>query len=67
MKSKTEIIKACGGTLAVSTATGIKPERVRNVVCDKRAKLPASWFDAMERLAGRALDRQLFSFKGLDV
>lgn len=26
--------------------------------------LPASWYDAMERLAGRPLPRNVFSFKG---
>lgn len=27
-------------------------------------QLPASWFDAMERLTGQTLPRHLFSFKG---
>jgi hypothetical protein len=65
MNSKTEIIEACGGVLAVATALPIKPERIRNVLCDTKAKLPASWFDAMERLAGCQLPREHFTFKGL--
>ena len=65
MNSKTEIIEACGGVDAVSTATGIKPERIRNVVYDKMAKLPAAWFVAMERIAGSPLPPEHFTFKGL--
>lgn len=28
-------------------------------------RFPASWYDALERLAGRPLDRKLFHFRSL--
>jgi hypothetical protein len=41
---------------------GVKPDALRKA---KRAgKLPAMWYDACERLAGRPLPRELFYFKG---
>ncbi len=40
---------------------GVKSSAVR--MAEKSGQAPALWYDAMERLAGRPLDRKLFTFK----
>lgn len=43
-------------------ALGVGPSRMRKAMRDDR--LPASWLDTLERLAGRPLPREAFYFKG---
>ena len=57
-----DIIRAAGGRHVVGAAVGVVPEQVTNY--GSAGKLPAAWFDAMERLTGRQLPRRLFTFKG---
>lgn len=45
-----------------SAALGVSMARIERATRD--AKLPASWLDTLERLAGHELPRELFSFKG---
>lgn len=44
------------------SAVKVAPDRIR--LARAADKLPASWYDALERLCGRPLDRSLFTFKG---
>ena len=34
-------------------------------IAERKGVAPSLWYDAMERLAGRPLDRSLFSFKAV--
>lgn len=61
MKTAQDIIDYIGAETAMK-ALGVKPSAVRMAV--KKNKLAASWYDALERLCGRPLDRALFTFKG---
>ena len=40
---------------------GVKDSAIR--MAEKKGQAPALWYNAMERLAGRPLDRNLFTFK----
>jgi hypothetical protein len=42
-------------------AVGVKRDAVRKAL--KAGELPSSWYDALERLSGRPLPREIFSFK----
>lgn len=61
MKTLTEILEYIGRDKLMSEV-GVKSSAVR--MAEKSGKAPAAWYDAMERLAGRPLDRNLFTFKG---
>ena len=61
MKTASDIIDFIGHD-AIQAAFCVSDERIRQVRKDN--KLPASWYDTCERLAGRPLDRSLFAFKG---
>jgi hypothetical protein len=62
MQTAHDIIAAAGGRQAVAIAVKVSPENVTNLA--SAGKLPAAWFDALERLAGQTLPRHLFTFKG---
>ena len=49
------------GRRDVATALGVSYFRVERATRAKR--LPASWFDALEKMAGQPLPRHLFTFK----
>lgn len=61
MKTAPEIIDYIGQD-ALMAALNVQADAVRKA--RKSGVLPAAWYDAMERLAGRPLPRSLFSFKG---
>lgn len=61
MESTTDIIEALGGRKATAAIFGVTVEAVRNA--DANGKLPAMWFDALERRLGHPLPRHLFTFK----
>jgi hypothetical protein len=61
MKNATDIIEAAGGSLAVQTAFGVKLRVVQTYT--HAGKFPATWFDGLEKMAGKRLPRRLFSFK----
>jgi len=42
-------------------ALGVSADMLRYAI--RRNRAPAAWYDALERLAGRPLDRGLFTFK----
>ena len=46
---------------ALHTVTLRRVKRVRTM-----DRIPASWYDGLERLAGHELPREVFTFKGLD-
>lgn len=60
MKTLSEILDFVGRDRFMAEV-GVKASAVR--MAEKAGKAPALWYDAMERLAGRPLDRKLFSFK----
>lgn len=60
MKTLSEILDFVGRDRFMAEI-GVKSSAVR--MAEKSGKAPALWYDAMERLAGRPLDRKLFSFK----
>jgi hypothetical protein len=47
---------------AVASRLGITKEAVGKAL--KAGKLPAPWFDTLERMAGCELPRHVFTFKG---
>ncbi len=61
MKTASEIIDFVGQD-AVMAELKVQADAVRKAKAS--GVLPASWYDAMERLAGRPLPRSVFSFKG---
>ena len=61
MKTPSDIIDYIGPE-RIMAAVGIQDRRIRQAREDD--KLPASWFDTLEALAGHPLPRHLFSFKG---
>lgn len=63
MKTPQDLIDFIGPE-ALQAALGVGPDRIR--LARQADRLPALWYDAMERLAGRPLDRRLFTFKGLE-
>ena len=62
LKTVPDIIEYLGAD-AICSAVKVKPPAVRKARNEEQ--FPAMWYDALERLAGRPLDRRLFSFKGL--
>lgn len=62
MKTVTEIMDFIGRDRLMAEI-GVKSSAVR--MAEKSGQAPALWYDAMERLAGRPLDRKLFTFKGV--
>lgn len=68
MSKSSDIIKALG-IADIAAAVGVSHETVRRAVHEE--KLPAAWFDAVERLAkskrkGAIVTRGAFAFKGMD-
>lgn len=61
MKTPREILQYVG-IEAAANSLGVSVVRVDRAQRD--GKLPASWLDALERLARRPLDRAAFAFKG---
>jgi len=55
-------ILAYVGHEAASQALGVSMKRLDNA--QYQTALPASWYDTLERLAGRPLPREAFAFKG---
>lgn len=64
MKNTYEIIEHVGGVKVVAERLGVSPHAVR--VHRRDNKLPASWYHALENMAGMTLPRELFSFKAVD-
>ena len=62
MQNVTDIITTCGGRREVASIVGVTPDAVR--LAEINGKLPAMWFDALERHLGQTLPRNLFTFKG---
>ena len=60
MKTVTEIIERVGRP-RVMAAYGVKERLLRHYIQDNR--LPAAWFDGLEKMTGQALPRNLFTFK----
>lgn len=60
MKTPAEILDYIGNE-TVRAALGVGADRVR--LARTAPQLPASWYDTLEHLAGRPLDRAVFSFK----
>lgn len=60
MKTALEIIEAAGGEKAVATRLGVTKDRVYRVCLQGR--IPAMWFDALERMLDQELPRDLFTF-----
>jgi hypothetical protein len=60
-----QIVTLAGGHKAVCDAVGLKTAYTRDSVNQhiKTGKLPAAWFDALERKCKRKLPRTAFSFK----
>jgi hypothetical protein len=61
MKTPSEIVTVIGRE-ALAAAVGVKPDAIRMAL--NAGRLPAAWYHACERLAGRPLPREAFSFKG---
>lgn len=62
MKTLSEILDFIGRERLMAEV-GVKSSAVR--MAEKSGKAPALWYDAMERLAGRPLPRDLFTFKAV--
>ena len=63
MNTASEIIETVGRE-AMQAHFGVQPRVLRHYA--KIGRLPAAWFDLLERLTGQTLPRNLFSFKGLE-
>jgi hypothetical protein len=61
MDTAAKIIEFVGPD-TVKSVFAVKDRRLNQ--CRQSNVLPASWYDALERMAGRPLPRHLFSFKG---
>ena len=61
MFTASEIIDYIGHD-AIRDALAVKDDAVRKAKA--AGKMPASWYDTCERLAGRPLPREAFNFKG---
>ncbi len=61
MKTAADIIDYIGHE-SIKAALSVQDDAVRKAKAS--GKLPASWYDACERLAGRPLPRDAFNFKG---
>lgn len=61
MQNVSDIIVSCGGRKGVAALVGVTPDAVR--LAEINGKLPAMWFDALERAVGANLPRSLFTFK----
>lgn len=62
MKTPREILDYIGDDALVAQAVDVALVRVDRA--RRSETLPASWLDALERLAKRPLPREAFSFKG---
>lgn len=62
MKTPREILDYIGSNEQIAAALGVTVDRVDRARRD--GKLPASWLDALEKMARRPLDRDCFNFKG---
>lgn len=60
-----EVVKLAGGHKAVCDAVGLTTAYTRDSVNQhlRTGKLPAAWFDALERKCRRKLPRTAFNFK----
>jgi hypothetical protein len=63
MNTASEIIETVGRE-AMQAHFDVQPRVLRHYA--KIGRLPAAWFDLLERLTGQTLPRNLFSFKGLE-
>jgi hypothetical protein len=61
LKTPQEIIEFVGQDVAAATL-GVSRDAIQAAL--RKGILPALWYDALERLCGRPLDRGLFTFKG---
>ncbi len=62
MKNVPDLITFIGAD-RMASALGLTPHSIEKAKTQRR--FPASWYDALERLAGRPLDRKMFSFKAM--
>jgi hypothetical protein len=62
METAHDIIEAAGRN-ALKTALGVQDRVIQHHLSTGR--LPASWFDLLERMTGQTLPRHVFSFKGV--
>jgi len=62
MKTPAEILDFVGHDRA-QAILGVGSDRIR--LARAASHLPASWYHAMEKLAGRPLPRESFTFKGM--
>ena len=60
MKTASDIIEAIGRP-RIKAAYGVGDRALQ--LYAKHNSLPASWYDGMEKMAGVALDRRIFTFK----
>ena len=61
MENTADLLAKIGHDKA-ATALGVAVTRIKRATFEDR--LPAAWYDALERLAGEPLPRALFTFKG---
>jgi hypothetical protein len=61
MENVKHIIEAAGGPVEMAKVLGVKLRVIAHHA--QRNILPASWFDALEKMSERELPRNLFSFK----
>jgi len=61
MENASDIIDALG-VKAIAKALDISEDAVR--LARRQNKMPAAWFDTLETMAGFALPRDCFTFKG---
>ena len=64
MKTASEIIAFIGRDV-VKQRLGVEDRRIQQAARDNA--MPASWYHALEEMAGRPLPRDIFSFKGMDA
>jgi hypothetical protein len=62
MKTASQIIDYIG-LPTLRAALGVKPDAIRKA--RRKGQIPAAWYDTCERLAGRPLPREVFSFRGV--
>ena len=63
MKTASDIVAYLGGRAAVSEIVGVKENAVR--MAETAGKLPAPWYAALCRKAGKPLPEAAFTFKGI--
>ena len=62
MKTAAQIIDYIG-LATLRAALQVKPDAIRKA--RRKGQMPAAWYDTCERLAGRPLPRDVFSFRGV--